>query len=61
MKNYNIHALNVLWIAKPLLLTSMRIEVSSVLNVLDFGWSLAINKGGAHESKVSVSNRRIPM
>ena len=50
MKNYNIHALNVLWI-KPLLLTSLPIEVSSVLNVLDFGWGLAINKGGARESK----------
>ena len=36
MKIYNIHALNVLWIAKPLWLTSLTIEVSSVLKVLVF-------------------------
>ena len=49
------------WI-KPPLLTSMTIEVSSVLQCVGISaGALVINKGGAHESKVRVSNRRIPM
>ena len=44
VKKHNTHALNVAWIAWPLLLTSLIIEVSHVLKYKNSAEHLAINR-----------------
>ena len=44
VKKHNTHALNVAWIAWPLLLTSLTIEVSHVLKYKNSAEHLAINR-----------------